>query len=124
MSHSQVSPRGYITVTVIAALAATSARGFPRCVRRAVGFPPNRDPVMSIRCIPSGVLLAMTLLVTATACSKTPHTISAMMTPRKDPILKSLIGATSREVRSGFGKHRHRFNQHKLLINPMYMALA
>src|SRR3546814_7043189 len=37
--------------------------------------------------------------------------ILAMMTPRKDPIPKSLIGATSREVGSGFGKHRHMLNR-------------
>src|SRR3546814_9364708 len=39
--------------------------------------------------------------------------ILAMMTPRKDPIPKSLIGATSREVGSGFGKHRHMLNSPK-----------
>src|SRR3546814_15658697 len=43
--------------------------------------------------------------------------ILAMMTPRKDPIPKSLIGATSREVGSGFGKHRHMLNSPKSLIN-------
>ena len=46
------------------------------------------------------------------------------VTPRKDPIPKSLIGATSREVGSGFGKHRHILKSPKPLINMMYMAVA
>ena len=46
------------------------------------------------------------------------------VTPRKDPIPKSLIGATSREVGSGFGKHRHMLNSPKLLINLLHRASA
>src|SRR3546814_17893684 len=46
--------------------------------------------------------------------------ILAMMTPRTAPIPKSLIGATSREVGSGFGKHRHMLHSPKSLINLLY----
>ena len=41
-----------------------------------------------------------------------------------DSIPKGLIGAANREVRSGFGKHRHMLNLLEFLINPICRALA
>lgn len=46
--------------------------------------------------------------------------IFAMMTPRKDPISRSLVGARRTEVGSSFGKHRHMMDAPKLLINLLY----
>jgi hypothetical protein len=48
----------------------------------------------------------------------------AMMTPRKDPIPRSHVGAIRGEAGSGFGKHRHMLNSPKLLINLLYRASA
>ena len=46
------------------------------------------------------------------------------VTPRKDPIPKSHVGAIRGEAGSGFGKHRHMLNSPKLLINLLYRASA
>src|SRR3546814_12647880 len=43
--------------------------------------------------------------------------IFAMMTPRRDPVPRSLLGANRGEVGSSFGKHRHMLNSPKSLIN-------
>ena len=85
---------------------------------------------------PAGVILhkkpgtSVSRSSTACACGCAASTadlvslIFAMMTPRKDPIPKSHVGASRREVRSGFGKHRHMLNSPKLLINLLYRASA
>src|SRR5690606_36558450 len=66
----------------------------------------------------------------ACACSCAASTadlvslIFAMMTPRKDPVPRSLLGASRGKVGSSFRKHRHMMNSPKLLINLLYLVLA
>ncbi len=50
--------------------------------------------------------------------------IFAMMTPQKDPVSRSLLGASRAEVGSIFRKHRHMMNSTKSLINMPYLVLA
>jgi len=50
--------------------------------------------------------------------------ILAMMTPRKDAVSRSLLGAKRTEAGSSFGKHRHRMNSRKFLINMPQRAVA
>jgi len=50
--------------------------------------------------------------------------IFAMMTPRKDPIPRSLVGVSRREAGSSFRKHRQMLNSPKSLINLLYTAVA
>jgi hypothetical protein len=67
---------------------------------------------------------------TACACGCAASTadlvslIFAMMTPRKDPVPRSLLGVSRGEVGSSFRKHRHMLNSTKLLTNLLYLVFA
>jgi hypothetical protein len=68
--------------------------------------------------------------LTACACGCAASTadlvslIFAMMTPQKDPVPRSLLGASRGEVGASFRKHRHMMGAPNLLINFIYLVLA